>query len=121
MADIVMVYPKAGTYETIFKDLPLSLICSANITYHEGYDIKLIDQRIDKNWKNTLKKELDKQPLFFATSVMTGKPINYALEISRFDFAVTDGFRTLEQQLEKTRDLKQGMMQELLTGRIRLV
>lgn len=27
----------------------------------------------------------------------------------------------LEQQLDKTRDLKQGMMQELLTGRIRLV
>jgi type I restriction enzyme S subunit len=28
---------------------------------------------------------------------------------------------TLEQQLDKTRNLKQGMMQELLTGRIRLV
>jgi type I restriction enzyme S subunit len=27
----------------------------------------------------------------------------------------------LEQQLYKTRDLKQGMMQELLTGRIRLI
>lgn len=27
----------------------------------------------------------------------------------------------LEQQRDKTRDLKQGMMQELLTGRIRLV
>jgi type I restriction enzyme S subunit len=27
----------------------------------------------------------------------------------------------LEQRLAKTRDLKQGMMQELLTGRIRLV
>jgi type I restriction enzyme S subunit len=27
----------------------------------------------------------------------------------------------LEQQLDKTRNLKQGMMQELLTGRIRLV
>ena len=28
---------------------------------------------------------------------------------------------TLEAKLAKTRDLKQGMMQELLTGRIRLV
>lgn len=28
---------------------------------------------------------------------------------------------TLEQRLTKTRDLKQAMMQELLTGRIRLV
>ena len=27
----------------------------------------------------------------------------------------------LEQRRDKTRDLKQGMMQELLTGRIRLV
>ena len=27
----------------------------------------------------------------------------------------------LEQQLDKTRNLKQGMMQELLTGRIRLI
>ena len=29
--------------------------------------------------------------------------------------------QTLEQRLAKTRQLKQGMMQELLTGRIRLV
>jgi len=84
MADIIMIYPKVGTFETIFKDLPLSLLCSASIAYDKGYDIKIIDQRIDKDWKNTLKKELDKQPLFVAVSTMTGKQINYALEISKF-------------------------------------
>ncbi|HCU0694960.1 TPA: restriction endonuclease subunit S [Enterobacter hormaechei] len=31
-----------------------------------------------------------------------------------------DELKALEQKLAKTRDLKQGMMQQLLTGRIRL-
>lgn len=84
MTDVIMVYPKVGTYEAIFKDLPLSLIYSATIAYHNGYDIKIIDQRIDRDWKNTLKKELDKQPFFVAISTMTGKQINYALEVSKF-------------------------------------
>jgi type I restriction enzyme S subunit len=37
--------------------------------------------------------------------------------LSAMDAEITD----LETQLYKTRQLKQGMMQELLTGRIRLV
>lgn len=84
MADVLMVYPKAGRYEAVFKDLPLSLICAANIAYDKGYEIKLIDQRIDANWKKTLRKEIEKQPYFVATSAMTGFPIKYALEISKF-------------------------------------
>lgn len=84
MADVIMVYPKAGTYGIIFKDLPLSLICASTILYNKGYEIKIIDQRIDKNWEKNLKKELDKNPLLVATSAMTGQPIKYALEISKF-------------------------------------
>jgi type I restriction enzyme S subunit len=61
----------------------------------------------------------------------------YGSDMKKFSFAIpsyseqvaivavlsdmTAEIAALEQQREKTRDLKQGMMQELLTGRIRLV
>lgn len=89
---IILVYPKLGIYGTIIRDLPLALLQTARIVYAKGYDVKILDQRMDEDWQNTLKKEINDDTLFVAVSAMTGEPITYALEISKF---VKDNFPKL--------------------------
>lgn len=84
MYDILLVYPKAGFYDQFIQDLPLSLIYAAQVCYGRGYKIKIIDQRIETDWKKAILSSLSDELLFVGISVMTGKPIFHALEISRF-------------------------------------
>ncbi len=79
-----MIYPKIGVYGTIIVDLPLALIHAARVAHSKGYKIKIIDCRIDKDWKKTLLKSLKDKPYAVMVSAMTGKPIHYALEVSKF-------------------------------------
>ena len=50
-------------------------------------------------------------------SVLVISAIKFAEVLSDMDTEIT----ALEQRRDKTRDLKQGMMQELLTGKTRLI
>jgi len=81
---ILLVYPKLGPYDRIVKDMPLSLIYAARIAHKEGFPVNIIDQRLINDWQKVIKEELKKEPILAGLSVMTGKPIEYALEISEF-------------------------------------
>ena len=48
-------------------------------------------------------------------------PLEEQLKISEVIFTINTDIQTLKQRLEKTKSLKQGMMQELLTGKTRLI
>lgn len=48
------------------------------------YNVKIIDQRVDSNWKLNLKKYIQSQPICVAFSAMTGLQIRYALEAAKF-------------------------------------
>jgi anaerobic magnesium-protoporphyrin IX monomethyl ester cyclase len=81
---IVLVYPRLGPYDFVIKDLPLSLLYVARGPLEKGYEVVVIDQRVCKDWKRRLSEELKEAPLLVGVSVMTGRPIHYALEVSRF-------------------------------------
>ncbi|QIA00919.1 restriction endonuclease subunit S [Pseudomonas fluorescens] len=59
--------------------------------------------------------------LINSTAVLVPPTIEEQISVSRSLFEMDNEINTLETQLKKARQLKQGMMQELLTGRIRLV
>lgn len=82
--DIVLVQPKTGSWDNLGSRIPESLIGVASIPVKESYNVTLIDQRIDKDWKEKLINCLKDKPLIFGTSSMTGPQINYALELSKF-------------------------------------
>ncbi len=84
MKKAILIFPETGPYGRIIKDLPLSVLYASRVAYAKGYDIKIIDQRVEPNWQNVLLKELNETPLCVGISCMTGKPINYALELSKF-------------------------------------
>lgn len=85
MADILLIQPRIGEMDFLrtSPSLPLSLLCAANLVNKE-YQIKIIDQRIDKNWQKTLANELTRPILFVGLTAYTGRMIEYALEISQF-------------------------------------
>jgi radical SAM superfamily enzyme YgiQ (UPF0313 family) len=80
---VILVYPKSGVYDAVIKDLPLSLLYVASVIHAKGYEVKIIDQRVEFDWKEKLINELRKNPVCVGVSAMTGAPIKYALDISR--------------------------------------
>lgn len=82
MKSVVLFFPKTG-FEILKGaiDLPLSLIMVA-ATIRDDFNVKIIDQRVDKNWERNLISELGADPLCVGTSSMTGGQIGYGLEVA---------------------------------------
>ncbi len=81
---ILLIYPRLGPYDRVIKDMPLSLIYASRVAQREGFSITVIDQRLLSDWREVIREELKKNPVLVGLSVMTGKPIKHALEISQF-------------------------------------
>ncbi len=83
MADVVLVFPKTGfDIKKVSIDLPLALL-SASSYVAQDHEVKIIDQRLDPQWENTLKEELKKEPLVVGVSSLTGPQIEHGIHASR--------------------------------------
>lgn len=84
MTDVILVQPKVGNWDTIRSHpaLPLALLCVSTLVDKE-FKVRIIDQRIDKKWKDNLIEELSNDPLCVGITSMTCNQISYALEIAR--------------------------------------
>ncbi len=85
MADIILVQPVVGLLDNIKSApaIPLSLIHAAACAV-ENFEVLIIDQRIEHNWKVKLKAELLKKPLLVGVTCMLGPQIKFAIEICEF-------------------------------------
>ncbi|MCD6287922.1 MAG: cobalamin-dependent protein, partial [Candidatus Hydrogenedentes bacterium] len=84
MKHIVMVQPREGVYDKVFKPwIPLSLLCAVSKLAIEGYTITIIDQRVSHDWESELRKALDTHPICAGITSMTGSQILGALAASR--------------------------------------
>ncbi len=85
MADVVLVQPVVGNMDSIRSapSLPLALLEAASLMDGRGYRVKLIDQRLDRRWREHLVRELREGPLCVGTTAMTGPQIRGALEASQ--------------------------------------
>jgi radical SAM superfamily enzyme YgiQ (UPF0313 family) len=83
--DIVLIYPYIGDMDVIRDKphLPLPLIQAATLIVR-NYSVQIIDIRLNPFWSDLLASELDKNPLYFGLSVMSGQPIASALKVSQF-------------------------------------
>lgn len=82
---VVLVYPQhtTGWQAQPWVDMPMGLLCVATLADRAGYEIKIIDQRIELEWYTILMQELEKNLLCLGISTSTGPQLQYALEISR--------------------------------------
>jgi anaerobic magnesium-protoporphyrin IX monomethyl ester cyclase len=80
---IILIYPDIDKTGKIIIDIPIGLLMLSAPLLDQGYDVSIIDMRLNPHWKNTLKKSIDKYVLYVGISVMTGTPIKYALQASQ--------------------------------------
>ena len=82
---VVLVYPRIikGWQAQPRVAIPMSLLCIATPVMDGGYDVKIIDQRVEPRWRSVLKEELRKDPICVGVSSMTGPQLRHALEISK--------------------------------------
>ncbi len=82
---LVLVYPRyvSGWQVQPRLAIPLSVLCVATPVSLEGYKVKIIDQRIEPDWRSMLINELSHDPICVGVSSMTGPQLQFALEISR--------------------------------------
>jgi hypothetical protein len=82
---VVLISSIVGSLDQI-KDrsaFPLSLATAA-CNLRPEFEIKMLDQRRNPNWKQELLIELVKKPICVCTTAMLGEQIKYALEICKF-------------------------------------
>lgn len=81
MTDIILFFPKLEEQEAVL--LPASVLMVAGPLLQSGYKVKIIDQRVNKDWKKELLGSLKQGVLAFGVSALTGKQILYGLEASK--------------------------------------
>jgi len=91
MADIVLLQPRVGDWDDFrsHPSLPLSLLSASRLVSRE-FDTVLIDTRMEGNWRDRLRSELNKKPLCVGITSMTGRQIGYALGISSYVKEISD-------------------------------
>lgn len=82
---IILIFPKTGPADVkhVSIELPFSLLFLSAPLVKAEFEVKIIDQRIDDRWEETLARELKTRPLCVGVSAMTGKQIYYGLKASR--------------------------------------
>ncbi len=82
---VVLVYPNIikGWQARPRMAMPMSLLCIATPVMNAGYEVKIIDQRVEPRWESILKEELRKDPVCIGVSSMTGPQLRHALEVSK--------------------------------------
>jgi len=84
MAEIVLIQPYTGTWDEMSVRPPESLLAVAATPYVKGYDIKIIDQRLSKNFERELDQAMGPETVLVGITAITGPQIKYALKVTRF-------------------------------------
>lgn len=83
MSDVVLIQARTGMDIASTCAPSHSLLCVAAPLDHEGYKVKIIDQRVNSNWKQDLLSELKTQPIFCGITAMTGTNIKFCIEVAK--------------------------------------
>ena len=81
---IVLVQPACGKYDLFIRDMPLGLIYTARLLVAEGYDVRIVDQRVLKErTRDELRRQVTEEPpLWVGFTVMTGEPIYHTMRLA---------------------------------------
>ncbi len=83
--DALLIYPQLGSFDSVLRDIPLSLIYAATHSVKRGYRVKILDLRIaPTRWREEIDACVSEGCRLVGLSVMTGNPIRTSLEISRY-------------------------------------
>jgi anaerobic magnesium-protoporphyrin IX monomethyl ester cyclase len=82
--DVILIQPRhrLGHGPSRRVSLPLGLLAVATPLDVAGYKVRIIDQRTEPDWEQSLLAELKTKPIGVGVTAMTGAPIWWALKAS---------------------------------------
>jgi len=75
--------PRAGVQAHRRVELPLSVLCPATPVFNDGYQVTIVDQFADPDWKARYEAALATRPICLGVTCMTGPQITFALDACR--------------------------------------
>ena len=84
MVDIILLQPKSGIWDAMGVRVPTGLLTIAAVPVQKGYDVVLIDSRINVQWQEDLKKQVDAGAKIVCFTTMVGEQIKHMMEASKF-------------------------------------
>ncbi|GAM10564.1 anaerobic magnesium-protoporphyrin IX monomethyl ester [oxidative] cyclase [Geobacter sp. OR-1] len=80
---VLLIYPKMGMSGAYVRHIPLSLLYAAIDTIRSGFEIDIVDVRLNPdNWRRDIEAKISGNTILAGLSVITGTPIGNALEIT---------------------------------------
>lgn len=85
MADVVLVQPIFGHWDALrTKPTPALGLLAASCLVAREFETKIIDQRTDPRWRESLLSELERSPLCVGIHALTGNQLRHALQVASF-------------------------------------
>ncbi len=84
MTDIILVQPSYGLADIMGVRAPTGLLSIAAVPHNQGYTVSLVDQRIDFNWKKTIKKHLSSGAKVVGLTTTAGENIRYMSQAATY-------------------------------------
>jgi anaerobic magnesium-protoporphyrin IX monomethyl ester cyclase len=82
---VVLVHPRTTRHWSAqpWCDLPLELICVGSPLARKGYRVRIIDQRVQADWRERLLSALAEKPICVGVTSTTGPQLRQALHVSQ--------------------------------------
>ncbi|MBL7170750.1 MAG: B12-binding domain-containing radical SAM protein [Candidatus Omnitrophica bacterium] len=84
MSEIILIYPRTGFDIGGAIASPHSLLTVAAPLKARGDCVTIIDARVNRSWKESLKEAIKRKPLCIGISSMTGSQIGYSLKTMEY-------------------------------------
>ncbi|MBT4793028.1 MAG: B12-binding domain-containing radical SAM protein [Halobacteriovoraceae bacterium] len=84
MSEILLIYPKLGSQDSMIMDPPLSLVYTAAECIKNKVDVSVIDLRAERDHFKVVEEAITSNTALVGISVMTGNPLKCAREVSRY-------------------------------------
>ena len=82
---IILIQSNCGKYDLFIRDMPLGLLYVSRLLVDEGYDVCIVDQRVEGNsFFDKLEQMLSEDVLWIGVTAMTGEPVHHSLDICKF-------------------------------------
>jgi radical SAM superfamily enzyme YgiQ (UPF0313 family) len=79
--DAILIQPKTGLWDMMSLRVPESLLAISAVPVKYGYNLAILDQRVENDWKEKLKNYLKRKPLCIGITSMTGEQLKYVIDI----------------------------------------
>lgn len=83
MFDVVLVMPAANRFDKVSIRVPNGLLAIAALPVQKGYSVKIIDLKLDPQWRRTLTDSIGPHTICVGITCSTGRMILSALEVAR--------------------------------------